>query len=393
MVLGLFFLLNFFTAFIILRIFIRRISRLSLKTQDLQEKSNILFYQNRQEAKSRLSLQKKIMRYDNLKNIIEEINQYLDIEKISDSLTRLSFSLIAADKGACLFFLVESLTQVKLTLFKTKREERDLIIKEKEGDLFDFWVSKHTSPLFVENTRRDFRFDLEKINIQDARPVSSLISAPMVSNRRLLGILRLDNPQAEFYSQDDLRLLATIADLGAMALENALLFQKTQDLATHDSLTSFYTKAFFLECLHREYKRSARQGAALSLLMIDIDLFKNYNDRFGHAAGDIVLQALSQNITESLKPHNPIISRFGGEEFCVILPGIGKKEAVEIAEGLRKKTAAEKILLRRQETNITVSIGIASFPGDSCDEEGLILKADQAMYTAKRKGRNQVCSI
>jgi diguanylate cyclase (GGDEF)-like protein len=286
-------------------------------------------------------------------------------------------------------YLVDSQTQ-KLTLFKALKEDKGLIIKTKEGDIFDFWVLRHAQPLIMEDARRDFRFDLEKVKFQNNKPILSLISAPFVSGHRILGILRLDNPEPYSYTQDDLRFLMTICDIGVVALENAQLFQRTRDLAIHDALTSLYTKGYFLERLKEELKRSIRQNTAFSLLMLDIDYFKNYNDEFGHTAGDIVLKKLSFIMGNSLKEYNSIISRFGGEEFCIILPFIEKEKAKEIAEKLRLRIESSKIILRRQETGITISIGVASFPIDARDEDDLMRKVDKAMYEAKQKGRNQV---
>jgi len=362
---------------------------LQLQIQDLQEKINILDDQNSQELKNSISLQEKIRRYNSLKNITEEVSRSLTLETIAEHLTSIAFSTIADNKGVCILYLVDNQTQ-KLSLFKTKKEDKKLIVKAKEGDIFDLWVLRHATALLVEDIKMDFRFDLEKLKLQDLRPISSLISAPLIAENRFLGILRLDSPAARFYAQDDLRFLATICDLGAVALENGELFQQTQDLAIHDGLTNLYIKGYFLERLKEECKRSVRQGTVLSLLMLDIDHFKIYNDKFGHTAGDIVLKNLGSTIVDFLKGHNTIISRFGGEEFCVILSRIDKQKAHTIAEELRKRIEKMEIILRRQETNITVSIGVATFPRDAGDETELIIKADRAMYSAKEKGRNQV---
>ena len=128
--------------------------------------------------------------------------------------------------------------------------------------------------------------------------------------------------------------------------------------------------------------------------MLDIDHFKNYNDKFGHTAGDIVLKELSLMMTEFSRELRPlIISRFGGEEFCIVLPQMNKIVAIDLAEKLRIKIEKKKIILRKQETDVTVSIGAASFPSDARDEDELIFKADKALYLAKQKGRNRVCGI
>ena len=276
----------------------------------MEEKINILIEQNSKELQNKADFKKKVLRYLELKNIIDEINENIDLDIIAEHLLSITFSIIGQDKGSCILYLVDNKTQ-SLALFKTIKEDNSLIIKEKEGDIFDLWVSRHAQPLIIENIKQDFRFDLEKLKTQSTRIVSSLISSPFTSGDRFLGLLRLDNPETNFYSQDDLRFLVTISDLAAVALENAQLFQKTKDLAIHDSLTSLYTKGYFLERFREEFKRSVRQNTVLSLLMLDIDYFKNYNDRFGHTAGDIVLTNLATAMStffmiQESKTHFPI---------------------------------------------------------------------------------------
>ncbi len=361
-------------------------SRLQRETQALQEKINILSDQNSQGLKSKFALEEKIARYRNLKKILEEINKNLSLESIADSLATAAFYLIANNQGNCVLYLLDNQPQAGLSLFKAKKEDRKLVIKAKEGDIFDLWVLRHAQALFIEDVRKDFRFDLEKLESEGIRPILSLISSPLISEHRFLGVLRLDNQRDSFYSQDDLRFLMTICDFGAVALENG------KYLATHDALTSLYTKGYFLKRLKEEYRRCARQNTGLSLLMLDIDYFKNYNDKFGHIAGDIVLKSLGLCIVEFLHDFNPISSRFGGEEFCVVLSHIDKQKALSIADTLRAKIEKTKIVLRRQETSITVSIGVSYFPIDARDEDELILKADRAMYEAKRSGRNRVAA-
>jgi diguanylate cyclase (GGDEF)-like protein len=127
--------------------------------------------------------------------------------------------------------------------------------------------------------------------------------------------------------------------------------------------------------------------------MLDIDFFKNYNDQFGHTAGDIVLQKISGCITNSLKELKAVASRFGGEEFCIILDSVDKKKAAVIANSIREHIEQIRLVLRRQESHVTVSVGVANFPTDAIEENELILKADKAMYEAKQKGRNKVVSV
>jgi diguanylate cyclase (GGDEF)-like protein len=365
---------------------------LDYKVQQLQEDINIINEQIDRENRVKSAQEARILRYLSLKKLIEEINQEFDPEATAEQLLAAAFSLVADKKGVCLMYLVDKHDQ-KPILFKVKKEDRRLVIKDKEGDMFDNWVMRHNAPLFVEDVFKDFRFDIGKVEQQEHRPLASLISAPILTDQGLVGLLRLEHHEPGYYSQDDLRLLSTICDLGAVTLESSELYQKMEELANHDSLTSFLTRGYFVEALKDEVKRSSRSKTQFSLLLADLDYFKLYNDRFGHTAGDEVLRILSRIFKDELAEFNPVIGRYGGEEFCIILPGVAKPKALEIAGNLRKKVEKEKVVLRRQETNITISIGIAVFPDDAADDMDLIRKSDAAMYRAKEKGRNQVCSI
>ena len=384
-----FYIANLLILFFILNKNNKRTRRLTVSDEGLQEATNLLQDEIVKEKEVQIALKEKIERYNRLKNIIEGINLSLNLDNIADSLASISFSVLGNNKGTCLLYLIDNQTQ-KLTIFKSIKENKSLVIKAKEGDIFDFWVLRHASPLLIEDIKKDFRFDSEQVKSQYSRPIQSLISVPFISDHRFLGILRLDSSQAGVYSQEDLRFLLTISELGAVALENGELFQKTQDLAIHDDLTSLYRKGYFTDRLKEEVKKCMRKKSPISLLILDIDYFKKYNDQFGHTAGDIVLRNLSQNMIDSMKDKSAIIGRFGGEEFSAALLGVEKKEAVQLAEGLRQIIEKNRIVLRRQETKVTASIGVATFPDDAGDEVELMIKADRALYTAKQKGRNRV---
>lgn len=391
-ILLLFYLLNVSLIYYLLRRFSVLNYALDFRMQELNEKTNILDAEYTRKKQNNLALQENFQRINNLKNILEKISQGLDLDLVAEILANDAFSLIGRNKGVCLLYLVESRTQ-KLGLFKTKKEDLSMVIKTKEGSIFDLWVLRHSTPLLIEDIKNDFRFDVEKFKELDMRSVLSLVSSPLISENKFLGILRLDSQIQKFFNQDDLRFLVAISDLGAVAIENSELFKKTQELAIRDALTGFYSKGYFLERLKEECTRSKHLNRSLIFIMVDIDLFKNYNDEFGHMAGDIVLKKVSQLILESLGSLNPLISRFGGEEFCIVVSGLSKVEAFNAAEKLRKAIEKERILLRRTETHVTVSIGLAELSAEIVDEVELIRSSDKAMYQAKQKGRNQVCCI
>jgi len=357
-----------------------------------QEEINIIDVENKNKQEQTKALKLKITRYDNLKKIIEDLNHSLKLDTVIRVLSSTVYTLISNSSGVALFYLVNPQYQ-KLNLVYSIKDDSDLIVLTKEGDLFDQWVLRHSNQLIIENLKNDFRFDADSLSSQEMRSALSLISSPLISNNSLLGLLRLESKTSGFFNQDDLRFLSLVADLGAVALENSLLFQKTQDLAIHDDLTTLYTRGYFIDRLRDEVRRCQRLDQHLSLMMIDIDFFKQYNDKFGHIVGDLVLKKMGLLLKNVLDEFNPLLCRFGGEEFLVMLSGIDKKRSLVIAEQLRQMIQKEKIILRRQDTYITVSIGVASLPLDTKDEDELVQKADKAMYTAKGKGRNQVCSL
>jgi len=384
--------INAFICFYLLQFFANKDSLVESRIENTKEQINIINVENKKSKELGVSLKFKITRYDNLKKVIEELNRSLRLEVVVNVLSSTVYSLISNSCGSALFYLLDSQTQ-KLSLIHSVKEDRQMVILSKEGDIFDFWVLRHSRELIIEDLKNDFRFDLDTVRSQEMRPVLSLISSPLISHHSLLGLLRLESDKRGSFNQDDLRFLSLVSGLGAVALENSLLFQKTQDLAIHDDLTGLYTKQYFIGRLKDESRRCLRLDQRLALMMIDIDFFKQYNDKFGHTAGDIVLKKVSALLKDSLSQLTPLLCRFGGEEFLVMLPGMNKQRALEVAEELRQRIQSEKILLRRQNTSITVSIGVASLPLDTKDEDELIQKADKSMYEAKRKGRNRVCHI
>ena len=366
---------------------------LYLKNENLKEEINTLNEQIKTEKDIFRSLEQKSRHYNYLRDITNKI-QNLSLREVSQNLVDFTFFLLGKNEGCCLLYLVGPDRQ-KLILTLSKKENKDLVVKQKQGDIFDRWVVRHTSSLLIEDAKTDFRFDLEKTGLHPARSVSALISAPLRIEERFLGILRLDNKAICFYSQDDLRFLDAICNIGALGLENALLFQNIQELAIKDSLTSVYTKAYYLERLNEQIQRFVGQPHGnLSLLMIDIDNFKKYNDAYGHFAGDILLKDLGKLFLDFfLNSYGAMVCRFGGEEFSVFLPDISKKQGQNLAQDLRRRVEKTRFILRREPTQVTVSIGLACLTADMKIAQNLILKADRALYRAKQKGRNQVCVI
>ncbi len=385
-----FFLVLLVVVYCLIHGLVKKKKVLSLQEEELQEKINLLSNDFKQSNSLVKSLNHKIQRYNSLKGLTETLGSSLVLDDIARFLVNEAFNLLYKKGNVCILFLFDQESK-ELGILATKKEDQSAPIKSKIGDIFDHWVLVKMQPLIIEDAEKDFRFDLEKIPQKDIRGFRSMISSPLSSGKTMLGVLRIDNPHPGVFNSEDLRFLSTISDLGAMALENAMLYQRTRELAIRDDLTSLYLRRYFFHQLNQEIIRAVRKKSEVSLIILDIDKFKSYNDKYGHIAGDIVLKTVGNILNSFFSEPGNLVCRYGGEEFAVLLPDIPKAKAVHLADELRKKIKDFDIFLRKKKTNITVSMGVASFPSDARTKEEFILKADMQLLKAKDSGRDKVC--
>ncbi len=331
------------------------------------------------------SVEEKLKRYAALKDVIDSFSAQLELDEVNKLIIEKTVKILAKP-GRVLLFAVDTEKQ-ELILSSSRGEGR---VEAKKGDMFDHWVLKNRKSLIIEDVTTDFRFSVDNIGSLK-KSMRSLIITPLISGDKVIGILRMDSAREYAYTQDDLRLLDIIADFGAVAIENALLYARTQELAIRDSLTGLSVRRYFLARLEEEVKRAARKKGRFAILMLDIDHFKDCNDKFGHAAGDIVLKHIAKTVSAKTG-EGDIAARYGGEEVVVMLCGKTKIDAATVAEEIRSAVKSNPISLRRHAANITVSIGISSYPDDAVMEEDLIRIADERLYKAKAAGRDRVCS-
>jgi diguanylate cyclase (GGDEF)-like protein len=251
-------------------------------------------------------------------------------------------------------------------------------------DPFSSWVIRHKSPLLVSDINRDYRFTPPPGQI-----VNSILSAPVIVKNEIYGIIRIDAPERNFFDSEDLRLLNILSSAASIAFENAILFLQLKELSITDTLTGLYTQKFFLERLRDEVLRAGRYKYPLGVLLLDIDHFKSYNDTYGHLVGDEILRSVGVLLKNTANDVN-IISRYGGEEFGIIVPNTDRISLREMAEILREKISTTTFNTSAGEIKLTVSIGIAVFPEEATSPSQIIRVADQRLYWAKSKGRNRV---
>lgn len=221
---------------------------------------------------------------------------------------------------------------------------------------------------------------------------TEFITVPLKAKDRVIGVILADNIFSKKpITRDDLRVLTMFANQAGLAIENSKLYEKTVIKTHTDSLTNLWNHGYFQHILQEEIERSRDENASLSLIMLDIDNFKNYNDTLGHQAGDETLKDIAKIIKDTCRKID-YPCRYGGEEFSIILPKTAKQEANLIAQRLRQ--AVEEYPFKQEEIQpnkqLTVSIGVASFPEDGNEKPDLISSADKALYIAKDGGRNKV---
>jgi diguanylate cyclase (GGDEF)-like protein len=250
------------------------------------------------------------------------------------------------------------------------------------------YVYESGKELLIEDVEKDTRFKRQN---HERYYTNSAISAPLQVQGRVLGVINVNNKKNhKSFSKEDLRLIGAIAGQAAVALNNAKLYEETLELAKRDSLTGLANHGHFWATLATEIDRANRYDREFSLVMIDIDHFKAYNDRNGHIAGDEALVQVAKQIEKSSRNHD-FAARYGGEEFAIILPETGKAGGIVVAEKLRKSISAQAFTGEEGGT-LTVSAGVSTFPHDANSAASLVEAADSRLYIAKARGRNLVCA-
>lgn len=226
--------------------------------------------------------------------------------------------------------------------------------------------------------------ELEFVKLHMDKGTLVFFATPILSERKMAGILTIENPPF-----DDIERFAILAAQFALEIKKVLLYETVEELAITDDLTGLYVRRYFFERLGEELKRSKRHNFKFVFLMIDIDDFKNFNDRYGHLVGDVILKEVGRIIKENSREID-LAARYGGEEFSLILPDTGGEDGKIAAERIRRKIE-ENIFKAYDETlRVTVSVGLSVYPDDSGDINGLVEKADKALYAAKNSGKNIV---
>src|SRR5579871_345792 len=299
--------------------------------------------------------QVKIQRYIALNELARSLAMTLKTQEVVIFLIETISKTFMASGGVYTLLLFDNSMRKSLHAVRysvdTEMEFRLNRERLNSDEIFNAWVVSQAKPLFIADTANDFRFQ----NYSPENKIRSLVSAPFMAGNEMLGLIRMESCQPLAFRQEDARLLSIFSDLGTVALEHAALYRQTIELAITDGLTGLYVQRYYKERVRDEVFRALEHKLPLCLMMIDVDKFKDYNDKYGHLTGDRVLKGVAQILRETVRTVD-LVARYGGEEFSVLLLKTPWSGAKTVAERIRQKVAAQEIVAAHETTRVTVSI-------------------------------------
>jgi|GEM_PF-980990 diguanylate cyclase (GGDEF)-like protein len=329
---------------------------------------------------------------------LELINQFafavsssLDLSNVMDTILSESLNAVSCDVSILLFHAKEGIyitmhSSIPLNDFVLKDIKRKTVENFGKRNGYDL---SNENIIFKINGEEESSHNNKVVLIPSVKKTET--SFPLIAGQKEIGILSCVRFLKTDFKKNDLLLLSKIAEKSANALHNAYQYRVINEMARIDSLTQTHNYRVFHEILEREFNRYKRYKNMLSLIMLDIDNFKDVNDNFGHQVGDQILKEIVSLLSDCAR-ETDIIARYGGDEFAIILPETSKEDAYIMAERMRKKISSYQFQGSPKPLNLTISLGVShlSYRGIK-DKDALVYLADEALYLAKANGRNQTC--
>ncbi len=341
--------------------------------------------------------------YDNLVGSLEVIdrrgrqieNELNRISRLYEVTKQLAPALKFEDLLNALFYFLEEnfkFQTAHLLVFSMGAFSRGISKSVGDKNYYEDGEMLLDYPKVVEYARKEdlkpFFIDREKTGrafIDMKIRADTFMAFPLFVGDNMSAILAIEG--ASRFSYGRFRILVPQV---ALEFRKVDLYEQVQKLSIVDGLTEVFLRRYLMERLEEEVDRARRLSLSFSVGMVDVDHFKQCNDKYGHLVGDAVLKKIAERLKSSVREVD-MIARYGGEEFCIVLPETDKKSAKMVAERLRKSIETKEIKAFDENVRMTVSAGISTFPEDGENVATLVDKADTALYKAKRKGRNRVC--
>lgn len=329
----------------------------------------------------RRSLKQKVSELNTLYTVGQMISSVLNLSDLLKLILSKNIEIMKADRGSLMLFDEET-GHLRIEVSEGLKDE----FTEVQSDI-NTGVAGRVFRTGRDLLIRDALNSAELKEMKGDREIypGTLLSVPLKVQERILGVLNVSKSEPDAFGESDRALFNALSVQGAIAIDNAVLYK----MAITDGLTKLYLHRYFQQRLDQEITRSKRYGYHFSLIMLDIDHFKKFNDNYGHQNGDRALKAVSRLLMQSVREVD-IPARYGGEEFAVICPEKHVGDALIPAERIRQTIESFEFFIREERVPITISLGISGWPDDATEKTWLIEKADKALYHSKEKGRNCV---
>jgi diguanylate cyclase (GGDEF)-like protein len=362
-------------------------------TQSTLNRFTSFFSQIIENSRISLEMDNRAKNFAALHDMSQVLSSSLDIAEVLDKLSVQIRSVVPFD--FCAFLLYEEGTGDAVIVALKGYDPRSIgsrfpleqsailshMFKQRERGI----ASIHHDPDLGERGREIGLFPLKELQ----KPIKSLFAKPLTASGKFIGAAVLGSIRANAFTEYHRNFLDTLLNQVSMVAANSLLHRSIREMARTDGLTGLLNHRTFMEKLAEEHKRIDRDPRPFSILLVDIDFFKRVNDAYGHPVGDVALTRVAEVLKEVVRGSD-FVARYGGEEFAAGMVDTDSRGAHQMAERVRKIVEDTVITVGRAVFKITLSIGVASFPVDSAKVEDLVGLSDEALYHAKRTGRNRV---
>lgn len=350
--------------------------------EDIQENINRLLESSQVLEDSNSILEDTNAELYTVQCIVKEINVILDFKNLVEKVVDIIIGVTGA-KSVSIFALKEKSNRFNLIASTLKDSQIKLLLEDYANMDILKNLLNHNQLKYFNNVDINDEVLSEQLNI------SSIMTVPINNLRKEEGIIFIEHHLKNYFSDDLLRFMDVISQQISLAFEKVSLYEKMHELAIKDGLTGIYNRIYFQDRLKKEIKNANQNNFELAIVLFDIDHFKAFNDTYGHMVGDDVIKHIVRVVENELRKDD-VFARFGGEEFVIIFSAINNERAVIKTECIRKKLEEAYLLYGDKKIKVTASFGLASYPISGLNEDDLLKKADEALYEAKKSGRNCV---